>query len=358
MSPGLLLFAGAPDANTLDWKDSALSDSFSEPFLRFAGLEGEGEKDTLLDPNLSDEPAWRSIPLERKHLATGHSQNHGWQSEYQGAEFFTADSLVEEMSQPSLRDSQRSTEPTDQVLSQFYEQSYAVHQNVASSQLAPASDAGSSEYSDTSIGFTDPPYDSQSNSKDVPAASHLTNLKDIPNAVYLNAIQPQTMTVNLIVGIISVPLPRAIRTRRGADVELIEILVGDETKSGFGINFWLSSSQSDMSGDSRKVLSTMRPQDVVLMRNVALNSFRGKVFGQSLRRGVTRVHLLYRSRVDKTDVVGCYTAADLAPKNNSSPQIDKTRTVRHWVLRSVGAGAGMAKGQIEAMKEVLPPDTQ
>jgi hypothetical protein len=166
------------------------------------------------------------------------------------------------------------------------------------------------------------------------------------------------MTANLIVGIVSVPPPRAIRTRRGADVELIEVLVGDETKSGFGINFWLSSFQSDMTSDLRKVLSGLRPQDVVLMRNVALNSFRGKVYGQSLRKGVTKVHLLYRSRVDKSDVGGCYSAADLAPGDIWPPQIQKTRTVREWVLRFVGAGAGRTKGRVEAMKETLPPDTQ
>lgn len=362
MSPGLLLFTGAPDANTLSWEPSGLINNFSEPFFRFARLYER--RSIASEPSLSEEPAWRSIPLARQHLATGHSQNHDWQNEYQDTEFFTADSFVENMSQPSTEESQRSIAPlTDQVLSQFYEQSYAVHEDISSSQLATASGLSSSVYSETSFGATDSLYGSQSHSmlrkQDIPDAGHLSNLKDIPNAAYLNSIEPQTMTVNLIVGIISLPPPRAIKTRRGADVELIEVLVGDETKSGFGVNFWLSASQSDMTGDLRKVLSSLRPQDVVLLRNVALNSFRGKVYGQSLRKSMTKVHLLYRSRIDKSDVRGCYSAADLSPGENLQPQIEKTRSVREWVLRFVGVGARrQSKRQIEAIKETLPPDTQ
>ena len=86
-------------------------------------------------------------------------------------------------------------------------------------------------------------------------------------------------------------------------MELIEVLAGDEIKSGFTVNFWLSSPQS-ADGDTRSVLSGLRPQDVVLMRNVALSSFRGMVYGQSLRKEMTKVHLLYRDRIDRTDVGG------------------------------------------------------
>jgi hypothetical protein len=183
---------------------------------------------------------------------------------------------------------------------------------------------------------------------------------DVPNAVYLSSIYPQTMTVNLIVGIISIPEPRAIRTRQGAGVELIEVLVGDETKSGFGINFWLSSSPS-AHGDTRSILSGLRTRDVVLMRNVALSSFRGEVYGQSLRKEMTKVHLLYRNRVDKNDVGGYYNTADLSGGEPVLPQVEKTRKVREWVLKFVGIGAGPQKGKgpaFEASKEVLPPDTQ
>lgn len=373
MAPGIFIFTGAPVSAALNWKESDLIDTFCEPIARFAGLDQE--RDTSFVPATAEttsfeSPSWRSIPLERQHLTTGLSQLHGYGKEYGGAAFFTAldiDSFVEELSQPPFSESQGQTssvETVEQVLSQFYEQSYAIHEDVPSSQIVATADTDASVHSNETSWFgsyAESPVTSFSRAKDIPAAGHLTNLKDIPNATYLNSIHPQTMTVNLIIGIISIPPPRGIKTRRGADVELIEVLAGDETKSGFGINFWLSSSQST-EGDMRSVLEGLRPQDIVLMQNVALSNFCGKVYGQSLRKGMTKVHLLYRNRIDKTDVGGCYGAADLAVGENSHPQVERTRRVREWVLRFVGIGPGpqkKGKGRAyEAIKEVLPPDTQ
>jgi hypothetical protein len=364
MAPGVLIFTGAPLSAALSWEESDLLDTFCEPVARFAGIdrnEGSGSfVPATADTTASlDNPSWRYIPLDRQHLTTGLSQLHGCGKEYEGAAFFTAsdiDSFVEELSQQPFGASQASSvESVEQVCSQFYEQSYAIHEDIPSSQIA-ATEQSTSFYTNESSS-----YGTSADSfrgKPIPVAGHLTNLKDIPNANYLNSIHPQTMTANLIIGVISIPAPRAIKTRRGADVELIEVLAGDETKSGFGINFWLSSSQS-VEGDMRSVLSGLRPQDVVLMRNVALSSFRGKVYGQSLRKEMTKVHLLYRNRIDKSDIGGCYIAADLM-EENSHPEVEKTRRVREWVLRFVGNGPVSKKGngRAQEIKEVLPPDTQ
>ena len=366
MSPAILLFVGAPEARSLDWDKPELLDNFSDPFTRFMGL-GDSQDFTSL-ASTSSHPAWRSIPLERQHLPTGLSQNHAYQGEYRGASFFTTgdiESFIEERSQPQVGGSQvSSAESVVQVLSQFYEQSYAVHEEIPSSQLAPASNAGTSLQSDGSFSVTgssfDSPWNSFSGTKEIPSAGFLTSLKDIPNAAYLNSIQPQTMTVNLIVGIISLPSPREIKTRRGDKVELIEVLVGDETKSGFGINFWLPSSQS-ADGELRSVLNGLRPQDVVLVKNVALSSFRNKVYGQSLRKNMTKAFLLYRSKIDKPDVGGCYSAADLVSTDTPRQQVEKTRRVREWVVKFVGEGPerGKGKGRMsEMIRETLPPDTQ
>lgn len=359
MPPRLLLFTGAPDASTLDWEENGLLSSFSGHFSRFASFDVEQEP-SVLQSNSSLQPVWRFIPLERQHLATGHSQDHRWAIEYKGAEFFTADSFLEEMTQPSLRESQRST---DQVLSQFYEQSYAVYEDITSSRLAAASDTGSSIYSENSFDATYTPHQSQSHPfpmrKDIPVAGHVSNLEDIPKSAYLDSIQPQTMTANIIVGVISVPKPRAIKTKREVDVELLEILVGDETKSGFGVNFWLSSFRSNANNGVRNIICGLRPRDIVLMRNVALNSFRGKVYGQSLRKDLTKVDLLYRTRFDMRDLCGCYSAIHLASGETSDPQIRKTKRVREWVLKCVGAATvRRARGRSEIIREMLPPDTQ
>lgn len=197
----------------------------------------------------------------------------------------------------------------------------------------------------------------------VPVLRDLTDLNDIPNAKYLRSIQPQTKTVDIIVGIITVSPPREITTRRGGHVDLVELLVGDETKSGFGVNFWLGGSgrSNNIGKDTlRNILSNLRPQDIVLLKNVALSSFRDVVYGQSLRWDMTKVHLLYRNRVDKKDTGGCYTADDLCPEYDLSTPISKVRRVKEWVLHFVGPGVirKSGKGKFEIVKEALPPDTQ
>jgi len=378
MAPKLVMFVGAPEASSLDWQESGLLNSFSDSIARFAGVDDQSTTShrnattPVLTSASTAHPSWRSLPLERQHLTTGLTQSFDRYHLFtglsqaegsQGTSFFVAsqiNSFMEELSQAPSESHPSSHASAEELLSQFYEESYAKHEDIQSSQIAPASDVATSYTSDelSSDSFESPlrPFGP---GKDIPVAGHLSNLRDLPNAVYLNSIHPQTMTVNLIVGIISIPASRAIKTRRGAAVELIEVLVGDDTRSGFGVNFWLSSSQSAQ-GDMRGVLSGLRPRDVVLMSNVALSSFRGKVYGQSLRRDMTKVYLLYRTRVDKSDVGGCYSAADLAAGNPAPPQVEKTRRVREWVLKFVGIGAGQQKrkGLAEGLKEILPPDTQ
>lgn len=375
MPPKLLMFVGAPETSSLNWDDEGLLDNFSDQIARFAGLNNlYGKQDIVQQtPNSTSaslaHPSWRSLPLDRQHLTTGFTQSFdrhdlftglSQQKDSEGAPFFVAsqiNSFIEEFSQDPSGSHPSSHASAEELLSQFYEESYTRHEDIQSSQITSASDARTSFTSDELSDTFDSPFRPFGAVKEVPIAGHLSNLRDLPNAMYLNSIHPQTLTVNLIVGLISVPEARVIKTRRGAAVELIEVLVGDETRSGFGINFWLSSSQSAQ-GDMRNVLDRLRPRDVVLMRNVALSSFRGKVYGQSLRKGMTKIHLLYRNRVDKTDAGGCYSAADLASGDLMLPQVDKTKIVREWVLRFVGLGPGHQQARPEAFKEVLPPDTQ
>lgn len=382
MPPKLVIFAGAPEAAILKWDGLDLLDTFIEPIATFVSNGGSNQVSTpALSSPATAHPSWRSLPLERPYLKTipsqsqdphrpfvGFSRSEVWGDGSQGASFFIAseiESYIEESTQKSPAESFGSvSKDSEQALSQFYEESYARHEDVPSSHIAPASEVsqsfGSTEFSYTASSFDSFPRPT-GHKIDVPISGHLNNLKEIPGASYLSSIHPQTMTVNLIVGIISLPQPRAIKTRKRQDVELVEILVGDETRSPFGINFWLSSSQA--SEDTRTALSGLRPQDVVLVRNVALSSFRGKVYGQSLRKEMTKIHLLYRNRIDKSDVGGCYSAADLAPSNTPTPpQLEKARRVREWVLRFVGVGAGPThrekKKKAFEISEVLPDDTQ
>ncbi len=94
----------------------------------------------------------------------------------------------------------------------------------------------------------------------------------------------------------------------------------------------------------------LRPRDVVMIQNVALSSYRGKVHGQSLRRDVTKMDLLFRRPVDDADPEGVYRASNL--RNPIDPQIKKVKAVRDWLLDFVGDGK-KRKGQTS-----LPADTQ
>ncbi|KAI9049067.1 hypothetical protein LZ554_006915 [Drepanopeziza brunnea f. sp. 'monogermtubi'] len=374
MAPRLVLFFGAPPPSSLNWNQDDLLDTFIDPIAQLLGIDSSNPdpKSTSLT---STDPQWRSLPLDRKQLSTGLTQDsdqhqlftgYPLSRGYEGASFFTTSQIESEISQSQLLgDSFASTQAQiSQVLSQFYEDSYARHVEVPSSQIAPASE-GPASFTSEEFSFTSASFESSFRAtaqiREAPIAGRLTNIRDVPRPEYLDSIQPQTMTVNLIVGIISMPQPKGVKTRRGDSVSLVEVLVGDETKSGFGVNFWLSSSRP-VEGDMRSMLEGLRPQDVVLMRNVALNSFKGRVYGQSLRKEMTKVHLLYRNRVDRTDVGGCYCAADLVSGDGVHPQVEKTRRVREWVLKFVGGGAAVkARGVgrvTEIVNETLPPDTQ
>ncbi|PQE16881.1 Nucleic acid-binding OB-fold protein [Rutstroemia sp. NJR-2017a BBW] len=348
---------GAPAASSLNWDERELLNDFTEPFVQFLHLPqttsyatSENAQSILSTPGSA--PAWRSLPLERQHLVTGVSQDHAYHPVCHGLDFFAATTFLSQselQSQSLLDDSQVSVESVEKVISQFYEHSYAIHADVPSSQLAPHDTfltGGESSYS-TSSG------DSFTGDRDIPIGGYITNLRDIPHAGYLNEILPGTVTVNIIAGIISVTPPREITTRRGAKTSLLEILVGDETKSGFGITFWLSGNAKDTTSE---VLESLRVQDIVLMKDVALGSFRGKVHGQSLRKDRTKCILLYRDKIGRGDIGGCYGRRDFASKEPNA-QLSKAKRVRDWVTSFVGV-ANVPKQGVKRAREMLPPDTQ
>lgn len=176
--------------------------------------------------------------------------------------------------------------------------------------------------------------------------SHLSDLEDVPSAKQVTSLQPQTITLNLIVGVLSVAQPRTVTTKWGTALSLIEVLVGDETAAGFAVTFWVP---VDKVAESDAV--KLRRQDVVLMENVALHVFRGKVYGQSLRRGLTRLHLLWRGEGG-----GSYSTRSLTRAGGDNPQVGKVRVVRDWVLRFVGldrTGRKRRRGVVDWDK---PPD--
>ncbi|KAJ5478140.1 hypothetical protein N7530_003649 [Penicillium desertorum] len=141
------------------------------------------------------------------------------------------------------------------------------------------------------------------------------------------------------------------------ELDLIELVVGDETRAGFAVNFWLkpekpTAAKNNEADRLRRSLASIRPRDIVLVRTVGLSTFQDRVYGQSLRRGMTTVELLHRQPVDVTDAVGFYQGRIEEGSSHDDQPVLKVRRVRNWMLRFVTNSDGMSHPR------GLPPDTQ
>ncbi|TGJ78683.1 hypothetical protein E0Z10_g10084 [Xylaria hypoxylon] len=358
----VMIFAGAPEGRTLDWTGPNLLNHFLDPIASFAHLEASPES-SLREASYFSVPGlavWRSIPLHRERLPTGFSQTHALAYPYQGSPgFFTT------LSRSFNTTSDVSEDALDQqIINQFYDHSVAIHGDIPSSQLPSMSFATE----ESSFDITDDLSEERSTQVDTTTevcglregeVRHLSDLEDLPNAKHLLSISPQTMTVNVIVGIISIAEPRIVRTRWGTTKSLVELLVADETKSGFSVTFWMSSESSD----TNTLVRSLRRQDVILLRNVALSVFMKKVHGHSLRKGQTKVDLLHRRRIDKDDTGGIYSMRDVSSTRRAHPQLAKTRKVWEWLLHFVGdGGTSLGKrrhnGKPIRRWDMPPEDTQ
>lgn len=345
----VLILTGAPERGALDWSADGLLSEFQESVAWFAGINADVDTDIdtdngvnnnqlpCTDSSAPDHAAWRSLPLDRGNIPTSFLQerainfNQGPDESVLGPdpEFLTTISLS---FVSDNHDGEHST-----ILSQLYEHSVIADDELPSSQLLSQSTGQATSFlSDSTSSFLSGDG-SQAGSIKGPilfrGSDLLRNLKDFPPAAYLLKIQPQPVIYNLIVGIISISQPRRIKTRWGATKYLAEVLVGDETKAGFAVTYWLPFDSVDESP-----LGGMRPRDIVLMQNVALNVFTNKVYGSSLRKNQTKIHLLYRVKLDSQDAGGYYNTFDVSSAGSAHPQLEKTRRVRDWVLNFVGRG--------------------
>ncbi|KAL9136398.1 MAG: hypothetical protein Q9175_002384 [Cornicularia normoerica] len=377
----VIFLTGAPLQSSLGWTEEELCAPLQPGFTERKAIDCTGRSSTY-----DKAPSWRFLSLEKPHLPTGLTQISRGDLTFEDCgcindettflsptelSFITADPNEYSSERSQISDSEQ-----EDVFTQYYEQSFAIHENIPSSQIVGVESLDESfvtEPENFSIAFS---ASSQSHlagqlTRSRLTLSHLSDLKDMPNAAYLRSITPQTMTVNLVVGIISISHPRTIKTRKGGrSIELVEILVGDDTKAGFGINIWLPPAQESnhsalQNGDLRTPTLQLRPQDVVLAKTVALSSFRDKVYGQSLRRGMTTLDLLYRNVVDGDDARGAYSAAELEQGAVNEPQVRKVRDVKDWVMRFVGGNTGalplgkLSRSRLanEKQMQALPNDT-
>ena len=386
----IIILAGAPERKSLDWTDVALSSNldFQQPFS-FPSLTNDSESPHPFAAR------WREVstetmlmrPVLSKLNIDARSDND---PDKTPAEFFTPIELLSQTpssNRDSSNDSYASTrdseEAASQALSEFYDHSFSIHEAVPSTELTDISEVepGTPTYETNEDllsatrggtgGIIRVP--SRRRLSQVPRPRHLTNLEEIPSARHLQSIQPSTMTVNLIVAVLAVSDPKTVvtgaRYGKPRETELVELLVGDETKAGFSITMWLpremhvnwkdnvNATPEGSRSALRRDLKILRPRDIVLLQNVALSSFRGKVHGQSLRRDVTKVILLFRKKVDDEDMAGVYNPGTLRNASDSDQQLLKVKRVRDWMLEFVGerpAGTSRRGGRGIA----YPPDTQ
>ncbi|OAQ97919.1 hypothetical protein LLEC1_01220 [Akanthomyces lecanii] len=363
MPPRIMLLAGAPSPSRLDEEECTIQ-KFTEPFHDFieaaaGAADDNGTASSGHAAPASAAPKWRSLSLHRKPLHTGFSQannflDSSFQAPYKGDDFFCPSSLTSSCD----GDDTAKAESDEAALSEFCEQSLAIHNSQPSSQLEDDDDENATTTFLDETSFLSTTTTTSAARPPAPAIppAHLSDLEDVPSAKQVASLQPQTITLNLIAGILSTAQPRAVTTRWGQTLSLVEVLLGDDTRSGFAVTFWLSS-EAAAAATSSSLLS-LRRQDVVLLQNVALHVFRGKVYGQSLRRGQTRVHLLWSRR---RDARASYTSKALAAAvmdGTGDPQLVKTRVVRDWVIQYVGTDPEVKGLKKHNVWDRPPQDTQ
>jgi hypothetical protein len=385
----MIVLTGAPEQSKLDWSEKSLSPP--------AHLENVSQT-----PQPVSKPSWRQLNTEKLQmrpilpkLDIGRRPPNA--SDTQSTEFFVPSDFVAQESPGSdvsgdeSNPSGTSLESSPEALADFYDHSFTIHSAIPSSDQSQLSDAPPQtpiyESSQDMAPMPTTPgggiirTPSQRRLSQAPRPNTLTDLRFVPNASYLSSIAPQTMTVNLIVGIISISPPRRVTTGKSygkpRQQEIVELTVGDDTKTGFNITLWMPpnmhvgwrdrdeavdagqpANNSGARSNLRRAVKEIRPRDVVMLQHVALSEYKGKVHGQSLKGDVTKLDLIFRKRVDDDDLQGCYTASNL--RNPTDPQIKKCKAVRDWLVEFVGEPmAERGKGKKGRRgRLMLPEDSQ
>jgi hypothetical protein len=371
----LVVLTGAPTPSSLHWDETALSD------LRTTNQDG------VVDSMKSPEPSpvycvqWRQVPTGNKYDSADHHNIDSTPFICSGNAIFptTAKLTLQNESRhtrtsASTCRSTASMQTTVEVLDDFYDQSFALHEELTAAQRSELQSQvmsqQPSQYSNerTQVGMSSSVELERTALPFQISPQSLHDVKDIQSAAYLQSIEPQTMTVNLVVVIMTLSLPRRVtvgrRWGRAQETQLLEMLVGDDTRAGFEITMWLSKdlqSKGGMAGRNTLELQMqrLRPQDIVLLRNVALCAYQGRVHGQSLRRDVTKVDLLYRRQAHEPDDEGVYSSKKILEPAGQDPVLKKAQRVRQWLMDFVGHHMLDNLGEASRTRQaLLPPDTQ
>lgn len=297
---------GAPLCEHLDFSDtSLLNNDQCGSFLAATNPDASNLDSTST-------VKWRHITNRATRLRTGWSQPYlpGSSRPSDGLDISLSIPNVGETShhfqdeQADVDDTMTLNDPSFQT-DDFVQQSLIFHDALLSSQVLQNtgidSFASPSSFMDTSFATTTTNYDSPSRVDEhtvllqVPPQLTITSLGSLPTAQRLSAMYPQTPTPNFVCVLTASPVQREIFVQKGGYTRILwEIFVADETRSGFKVNFWIQPPRKSNDHHThaqealRQVLGSIRVGDILLLRNIALNSYRDTVYGQSLSAAFTR----------------------------------------------------------------------
>jgi hypothetical protein len=301
----LKMLNGAPLCEHLDFSDNTL-----------LAIEKCSTFDSGIKPTASAEdstPAlkWRCLSTKDTRLRTGWSQPYlpGATLRDESDISLSIPNVTRSSPYPlddtTIIDTTVSFEDPSRTADGFLQHSLIFHDTLLSSQVLQDDGADetirSSSFLTTSFGTTTSDLSSPSKVDKhalilhVPSKMTVTPLGSLPSAHHLQAIYPQTPTPNFLCVSTANPEQREVFVRKGGyKMNLWEVTVADDTHSGFKVSFWLRpprGSNTEPTYAQNLLLQTLqgiKVGDILLLRNVALASFRDTVFGQSLNPAITR----------------------------------------------------------------------
>lgn len=373
---------GAPLPQHLDFEEEAL--------VSLTKCNAFGVANVLTEPtDTASTVKWRHIRVGDSRLRTGWSQPYlPGSARRLGDEANSIKPHIEEASTfPEFESTRNDTtmdleEPS--TSDPFLEHSLVFHDTLLSSQVALDTVADEtispSSFLTTSFGtsISEPSSlsrtDGQTLILQVSPKMLIMPLGSLPSAQHLRHIYPQTPTPNVLCVLMTPPERREVYIRRGGyNMELYEITVADDTSSGFKVTFWIRpprKSNNDQSNAQQKLLQTLenlRVGDILLLRNIALTSFRDTVHGQSLNPSIARARTTIDVLMKGT---GVYVG-----KMEGLPEavVQAFQRVKRWAKTHVAAADGgsrkrrdtstgrNARGKRKTVSsptdDSLPPDT-
>lgn len=187
--------------------------------------------------------------------------------------------------------------------SDFLRQSFCFNNTLNSSQvlsMGEANDAAASaSFEMTSFSVETFVYNDIGQLKQHPSSSQLssrfvtTALAALPNAQQLESLYPQIPTPNFLCVLAAKATEQEVIVRRtGHRMILWELIVTDDTIPSFRVSFWFRPEQGSVHAQFETqsillhTLRNMKVGDILLLRRIALTSYRNVVYGQSLSSSI------------------------------------------------------------------------